>query len=61
MGLIMSACVTDATELKTRIFFVRFDRDVPDIRYYPFPVGWPDTFHYPVPAPNSEKLDNETG
>jgi len=36
------------------------NRDVPDIRWYPVPVGYPATFHCLVQAPDSEKPGNET-
>jgi len=30
-------------------------RDVSDIRLYPVPAGYPATFHYPVPVPDSQE------
>jgi len=31
------------------------DKDVPDIRLYPVPAGYPATFHNPVPVPDSQE------
>ena len=42
---------------------VKITRDVP--RLYPILAGYPATFHYPVPVPDSQdwlkKQENETG
>jgi len=46
------------------IFLASFIRDVPDIRLYPDPAGYPATFHYPVsdlePDLRVQKPDSET-